>query len=189
VRRTDLESRILLGSGAYFSYSDPHSAEVTIEDIAYGLAFAGRFAGQCVSQETGKRVFYSVAEHCVRMSFVVPPTLALHALMHEAGESTCGDMPGPLKALCPDFKKIEKHCEAALLQKFEVVVRDDEQIKHFDRVMLATERRDLMPWRGELWGDIDELAPLQEEISPWPPETAAERFLARYRELSGNADS
>ncbi|MDF2974905.1 MAG: proteinPredicted hydrolase of superfamily [Microvirga sp.] len=111
------------------------------------------------------------------MSFVVPPTLALHALMHEAGESTCGDMPGPLKALCPDFKKIEKRCEAALFQKFKVVVRDDEQIKHFDRVMLATERRDLIPWRGELWGDIDELAPLQEEISPWPPETAAERFL------------
>jgi hypothetical protein len=189
VRRTDLESRILLGSGAYFSYSDPHSAEVTIEDIAYGLAFAGRFAGQCVSQETGKRVFYSVAEHCVRMSFVVSPTLALHALMHEAGESTCGDMPGPLKALCPDFKKIEKRCEAALFQKFGVATRDDKEIKRCDRIMLVTERRDLMPWRGEAWDDIGDVDPLPERISPWPAETAAERFLARYRELSGDASS
>jgi uncharacterized protein len=68
----DVESRILLGSGTYFYYLEPHSADVTIEDIAYGLAFAGRFAGQCVSRATGKRVFYSVAEHCVRMSLVVP---------------------------------------------------------------------------------------------------------------------
>ena len=180
----DQGARILLGSGSYFYYEHPELAEITIEDIAYGLAYTGRFAGQCVSRQNNRRVFYSVAEHCVRMSRIVPPLLALHALMHEAGESTCGDLPGPLKELCPEFKKIEKRCESAILDRFGVTVLDRDQIKHFDRVMLATERRDLMPWDGEPWPELDRVEPLPDPIVPWSAETAAETFLSLYDEIS-----
>lgn len=187
---TDSRPKILLGSGSYFIYEEPEAADLTIEDIAYGLAFAGRFAGQCVSQATGKRVFYSVAEHCVRMSWAVPEELALYALMHEAGESTCGDMPGPLKKLVPQFREIEKRCEAAALAKFRVGVPTPEQetqIKHFDRVMRATERRDLMPSEVAPWPDLEGVDPLPEVIEPWAPEPAAEEFLARFHELSAES--
>ncbi len=176
---------ILLGSGTYFDFESPETSELTIEDVAYGLAFACRFAGQCVSRLTGKRVYYSVAEHCVRMSYAAEPRLAIQALMHELGESTCGDMTGPLKSICPDYKSVEKRCEAAALQSFGIEKTDPDEIKLLDLRMLATERRDLMRWNGEEWDWTKGAQPFEFDIIPWsPPELAAERFLDRYWELT-----
>jgi len=177
---------ILLGSGTYFDFEDPESSEITIEDIAYGLAFEGRCAGQCYSRHFQRRVFYSVAEHCVRMSYAIAPELAMQALMHEVGEAVCGDMTAPLKSLVPGFKAIEKRCEAAILTRFGITITDPVALKQADVRMLATERRDLLLWRGERWS-LSDIKPYDFEIYPWSPEQAAEAFLLRYRELTGNA--
>jgi uncharacterized protein len=176
---------IMLGSGTYFDFENPESAQLTIEDVAYGLAYACRFAGQAVSRATGRRTFYSVAEHCVRMSYIVPSGFEYDALMHELGEPTCGDMTGPLKSLCPDYKRIEKRCEAAAMARFGVAMSDPVLIKHYDLVMLATEKRDLMPMadRHE-WAWVKNAEPLPEVIIPWTADEAAERFLARHLELA-----
>lgn len=176
---------ILLGSGTYFDFEDPVSSEITIEDIAYGLGFECRFAGQCVSAVTGKRAFYTVAQHSVIMSRIVPPDHAYDALMHETGEATCGDMTSPLKGICPDYKAVEKRCEAAAQARFLVPMRDRQLIKEYDIVMLAMERRDLMgQWSGEHW-EREPLYPLPaERIVPWGPYEAAEAFLMRFREVA-----
>ncbi|WPE19934.1 hypothetical protein [Shinella zoogloeoides] len=185
VIRRAIGPTILLGSGTYFDFEAPELSEITIEDVAYGLAFEGRCAGQCFSRITGRRVFYSVAEHCVRMSWVVPEDLALEALMHEVGEAVCGDMTGPLKSMIPRFKSIEKRCEAAILDRFGVSIDHPLEIKIADTRMFATERRDLLPWRGEAWSAEDRSQPYDFEIVPWAPEVAAEEFLRRYHELRG----
>jgi hypothetical protein len=177
---------VLLGSGSYYDFLDPEHSQITIEDVAYGLAFDCRFCGQCVSRATGKRVFYSVAEHCVRTSWAVPQRddLPYDALMHELGECPPGDMAGPLKSICPDYKKIEKRCQAANQVRFDVTMREPAVIKHWDLVMLATERRDLTAWRpGDTWSSLPGIEPLKETIVPWAPEEAAQAFLARYHEL------
>lgn len=184
VIRKAIGPTILLGSGTYFDFEDPESSEITIEDIAYGLAFEGRCAGQCFSRILNRRVFYSVAEHCVRMSHAVEPHLAMAALLHEAGEAVCGDMTAPLKSLVPSFKAIEKRCEAAILNRFGVTISDPVELKKADIRMLATERRDLLLWRGERWSMTD-IEPYDFEIVPWPPEGAALAFLERYSELAG----
>jgi hypothetical protein len=177
---------IMLGSGTYFDFDAPEQSEMTIEDVAYGLAFACRFAGQAVSRATGKRVFYSVAEHCVRMSYIVPPGFEYDALMHELGEPTCGDMTGPLKSKCPDYKAVEKRCEAAGMARFDVPMTDPVLIKRFDLIMLATEKRDLMPMSdGHRWEWVKGAEPLPDIIEPWDAHYAAERFLDRYNELRG----
>jgi hypothetical protein len=137
-----------------------------------------------VQRSTGKRVFYGVAEHCVRMSFVVPPGHEYAALMHEAGEPVCGDVTGPLKSLCPDYKAVEKRCEAATLARFQVRIPDPDLIKHFDLRMLATERRDLSNWAGEEWEWTRGAQPFDFTIEPWDMYVAAERFIARFRELA-----
>ncbi|WP_202615455.1 hypothetical protein [Rhizobium deserti] len=183
VIRKAIGPTILLGSGTYFDFEDPESSEITIEDIAYGLAFEGRCAGQCYSRLLQRRVFYSVAQHCVLMSLMVPPELQLQALMHEAGEAVCGDMTAPLKSLNPSFKAIEKRCEAAILQRFGITMTDLVALKHHDIRMLATERRDLLLWRGEKWS-LTDIEPYDFHITPWTPEQAAEAFLARYAELT-----
>ena len=171
---------ILLGSGAYLDYGAPEDCNLTIDDVAYGLAHTGRFQGQCVDQATGKRVFYSVAEHCVRMAAAVPPPHSYDALMHELGEVACGDMPSPLKRLCPEYREIEKRCEAAARIKFNVAMKAPDVIKRFDLIMLATERRDLMPGRDD-WEMIGGALPLPGRITPWDSEAAARSFLAAYR--------
>lgn len=176
---------IMLGSGAYFDFESPETSEMTIEDYAYGLAAAHRFTGQTRQRSTGQRCFYTVAEHVVRMSYIVPLGFEYDALMHEGGEPTCGDLSGPLKVLCPDFKAIEKRCERASFTRFNVRMSDPALIKHYDLVMLATEKRDLMPGadRHE-WAWVRGVLPHRDTIIPWSgPQEAADRFLARYWDL------
>lgn len=166
---------ILLGSGSYFDFEDPENSEITLEDVAYGLAFAARCAGHCVSRANGRRVFYSVAEHCVRMSYSVSIHIAMQALWHEAGEAVCGDMTAPLKSLIPTYKAIEKRCEAAIQKRFGIEITDPVAIKEADLRMLATERRDLMPWNGERWTAEEKQAPFSFQIEPWTSEEAADQ--------------
>ncbi|MEH0295844.1 hypothetical protein V6R98_27180 [Agrobacterium sp. CCNWLW71] len=170
---------ILLGSGTYFDFENPEAAELTIEDVAYSLAFQSRFTGQCVSRRTGKRVYYSIAQHCVIMAHYAEPQHKLAALMHEVSEATCGDMNAPLKGICPDYKKVEKRCQVAGLRRFGITVSNPAYIKHLDMRMLATERRDLMAWNGEQWTGTAE--PFEAEIVPCQnPHVAAETFLATF---------
>ncbi|HET7255603.1 MAG TPA: hypothetical protein VFJ46_17740 [Xanthobacteraceae bacterium] len=176
---------IMLGSGTYFDFAEPENSALTVEDFAYGLAAACRFAGQSVSRVTGKRVFYTVAEHCVRMSYAVPAGFEYDALMHEAGEPTCGDMVGPLKSLCHDYKAIEKRCERANFERFKVRMSDPDLIKLYDLRMLATEKRDLVASADrDQWAWAQGAQPLDFQIVPWGQHEAAERFIERYVELA-----
>lgn len=177
---------ILLSSGHYYDYENPENSRLTLADIAYGLGFTVRFRGQCVSRATGLHVFYSVADHCEIMSRIVPQEFAYDALMHEIGETVCGDMPGPLKVLLPDFKALEKRCEAAGFLQYRVAMTDKVTVKKFDMVMLATEQRDLMTWGGERWEQLDNpgIEPLPFKIVPRSPEASALAFMERFNEVA-----
>lgn len=73
----------------------------------------------------------------------------------------------------------------AVAEAFNLTGGPDEIIKNYDRIALATERRDLMtrPWHEEIWRPYDLPKPRNEEITPWSHEIARERFLARHWEL------
>lgn len=175
---------ILLGSGGFFDYDDPENSLMSLEDYVYGIAFTCRFSGQCFSRKTGRRVFYSVAQHCEIMSRIVPPGHEYAALMHEGGEAVCGDLNTPLKSKLPEYKAIEKRCEKAIMDIFKVVVDDPALIKSFDVRLWATERRDLMNWDGNRWGPDDAAEPFEFEIDPLGPYEAAESFLRRFHEIA-----
>ena len=68
---------ILTFSGRHIDFLHPVPDEIRIGDIARGLSRACRFAGQT-------RTFYSVAQHSVLASRIVPEAFALEALLHEA---------------------------------------------------------------------------------------------------------
>lgn len=175
---------VILGSGTYFSYSEPWASVPTLEDLAYGHAYECRFNGQCRSRRTGRRVFYSVAQHCVLMSHVVAPAIAYDALMHEAEEFICKDLSTDLKRMSPDYKAIARRCQAALFVRFAVPMLDPDAIKAADLRMLATERRDILNWNGERWGIDGKATPYDIEIEPWEHEEAARAFIARFREIA-----
>ncbi|WP_051767995.1 hypothetical protein [Sphingobium sp. DC-2] len=196
VRRV-LGPTILMGDGAYFDYEAPEQSPITIDDVAFGLAYTARFRGQTRAlRMNGKRCFYSVAEHCVRMVHAVLAEglkeLALPALMHELGEVPLGDMPSPAKWMLPEFKALEKRLEAALWMQFDLPPlseTDAKMLKAFDLRMLATEKRDLMTGAipGDKWEMLDGCVPFDGMvITPYAhPDLAANAFLRLWEHLHG----
>lgn len=69
-------------TGRQFWPLDPCAEEVAIVDIAHALSLQCRFAGHC-------RVFYSVAEHCVRVSDLAIGMRRSSGLLSRAWWRTC----------------------------------------------------------------------------------------------------
>ncbi|TDN51124.1 hypothetical protein EC843_104135 [Buttiauxella sp. JUb87] len=87
--------------------------------------------------------FYSVAQHSVLCSQLVAPEFAFEALMHDAAEAYCQDIPAPLKTLLPDYQRIETFVDGLIRFKYNLPPKQSAVVKYADLTMLATERRDL----------------------------------------------
>ena len=178
---------ILTSTGQYLSLVRPDPDCITIEAIAHALANICRFGGHV-------RPFYSVAEHSVRVaaSDYVPSWLKFDALMHDAAEAFVGDMPSPLKRLIPEFRAMERRIMAAIEHRFGCYETDHQLVKEADLVLLATERRDLMPAADYTGWELEDISPLAATIRPMKPSAAKEAFLlafARYAPLDHSAPS
>lgn len=172
---------ILLVSGRYFSFVHPQA--LTPYEIAHALSNLCRFTGH-------SREFYSVAQHAVLVSRLVPPEFAWEGLHHDDGEAVMGDMSSPLKALIRMFKAIETRCERPILAAFGIDVGNmPRAVKHADLRALATEKRDLMATRGEVWTVLHDIKPDTFRIKPLPPAQARQLWMDRYMELKAIRDA
>jgi hypothetical protein len=174
-----LNNGIRLLSGAMFDYNNPETSDVKIEDIAAALSKVCRFSGHI-------HRFYSVAQHSINASRIVPHQFAFDALMHDTSEAFTNDIPTPLKYAVPMFKDLETKIETAMAKKFGFTFPLADEVKLADSQMLMIEKLELKKDYSE-WAVLDgieiEEVCLLVDLSPWSPEEAERRFLERYEEL------
>lgn len=177
---------ILTSSGRYFDFMSPDPESIVIEDIGTALSRICRFTGHT-------KQFYSVAQHSVLVSYLVPSQYALQGLLHDASEAYLGDVSSPLKQLLPDYKAIEKRVESAILARFGLPFPLHPSIKEADLRALVTERRDLMPEPIQRYRVTDAVAwswtdgvevTAAVPLPVFNPEIARAMFLARFNELT-----
>lgn len=177
--------------GRRFYPLDPRPQDVAIEDIAHALSMKCRYTGHTAR-------FYSVAEHCERASYLVPPQYALAALLHDASEAYLPDLAAPVKrsffinrgTSFESFSRLEQRVLDAVfeglgLSGFQRDLAESEEVKRADLQMLAWEVRDVMgPTAGD-WGLTEEPPyDVWTELVPESQQDAEYLFLRRFKELT-----
>lgn len=163
-------------SGKHFNFLNITPDSICIDDIAGALSNICRFTGHLQD-------FYSVAQHSVHASYLVPAEYALEALMHDAAEAYCNDISAPLKGLLPDYRAIEHSVDSVIRQKFRLPSEMSNSVKRADLIMLATERRDFDMDDGTPWPVLDGIPCADIIIAPLTPRQSRVRFLQRFNAL------
>jgi len=168
---------------------DPRPEEVRIADIGHALSMLCRFTGHVHS-------FYSVAEHCVRVSVEaerratdagVHETMQRHiakwGLLHDASEAYLVDLARPVKRLpeMAPYRNAEDALMRAVAHRFGLSGDEPGLVKEVDRMLCYTEARDLFPRVHPEWKW--HAAPLPERIIPLEWREALALFRARFEAL------
>jgi len=187
-------------SGLAYNFAAPDPASIRLDDIAHALANACRYAGH-----TSR--FYSVAEHSVRVSYVLDrwelaqglaSLVPAYGLLHDGHEAYVWDCPRPFKPLLGDvYSQFAERADAAIVEALLPAntsrkVFHLDVIKRADNVALVAEAKALMHHGPESWVDWDDLyskvpAPPEgtfpTEALGWDPVLAEEAFHARAKEV------
>jgi len=167
---------ILTRTGRRFDLLMPKASQVSTLDIAHALANICRFNGH-----TSRH--YSVAQHSLLVSSIVPAEHQLAALLHDATEAYVGDMVRPLKQVMPEYQKIEQRIWLAICERFDIAPELPESVKEADMIALATERAQLMPHHPGEWDCLAGVTPLGLMLEVWQPAQAAMHYQDRLLAL------
>jgi|GEM_PF-1364350 hypothetical protein len=150
-------------TGKFVNVLDIDIDTICIEDIAHSLAYQCRFGGHC-------KPFYSVADHSVNCSYLLPE---LEVLFHDGGEGYAVDVPTPLKKVIPNYYPIEDGLMVKIAKKFNFSYPMSPEVKAVDQQMFEWEYKQLMirDTKTHIY------------ISP-TPDDAEKRFIARFHELN-----
>lgn len=169
-------------SGNTFHFNEPECKEIRISDIAHSLALQCRFGGHC-------KEFYSVAEHSVRVSRYIQkcpnttPNDIMWGLLHDATEAYLTDIPRPLKRSSRwgmAYRDMENKIMDIIIRRFGLFSLEPDIVEQADRVLIATEVRDLMKECKVSWEDLSSIEPLEEKIVPWCWREAENAFMNEF---------
>lgn len=171
------KSSISTHSGKFFDILKPEEYEFNIEEIARALSNLCRYTGHT-------NAFYSVAEHSVLVSRLVPSDLALCGLLHDASEAFLGDVSSPLKKLLPEYQRIEDRVQDAIASHFNIPFPFPKEVHEADKRMYWQERQEVANngVRDGLWHQ-NLRATRKVEAQGMAPHMARRMFMKRYKEI------
>lgn len=173
------------GEGKQLRIPEWNHDAISLGETATVLSRICRFGGRT-------RVFYSVAEHSLRVAQCVADlggTLheQFYALNHEGDEALLGfDPPSPMLKLLPDLRDLKRKAHESYMRRYGLPVEMPAIVKRADLILLATEKRDLMlpTPEGVEWTCAEE--PLAEHITTFfdPPHGPRWRFICEWERLA-----
>jgi hypothetical protein len=185
---TERQDFIRTFTGRKWYHNAPRAEDVSVQDIAHALSQLTRYTGHLA-------MFYSVAEHSVRVSRLVPEVDAWEGLFHDATEAYCQDLSRPFKR-SPGME-VYKYYEALNYKAIAEALNLDQEpqsVKEADLILLAWEKRDLFrqcqhPETWAVWSAAKGECPTDKipnhRLVPWTAMQAEFEFMNRFYELGG----
>jgi hypothetical protein len=124
-------------TGKYINPLNPDPDQICIEDIAHALSMMPRFGGHLP-------VFYSVAEHCIRVAEHLPDNFKLEGLLHDASEAYLIDVPRPIKYNLGGYREYENALMLMIATAFGFSWPLPKEVKEADESLLRREWDGLM---------------------------------------------
>lgn len=147
-------------TGRYVSTLNLAVEDVTVTDIAHGLALCNRFVGQTAYP-------LSVAQHSIFVSRLVPPAYRLQGLFHDASEAYLGDMTKWLKMTdeMAAYREVEERTQDTIYRALGIPTTEESNaaVDEADKLMVRYEA--FMIWGPDmpLFDRPDYPVPTQEE--------------------------
>lgn len=152
------------------------AADVDIIDIAHALSMLCRYNGHT-------NEFYSVAQHAVLVSYLVPVEHAKWGLLHDSTEAYLPEVTRPVKRHIHGFAESEDRLMEVIAGVFGLEPEMPLAVKQVDTAICKSEKRRLInnP-EAHRWA-VDEVQCKDIDIDPWSPAEAKRQFLRRFYEL------
>lgn len=124
-------------SGKYVNVFNPDPKTIDIIDVAHALSKEQRFGNHLPKN-------YSVAQHCIICSELVPNENKYTALMHDVTEAYIKDLSKPIKLRMKEYNEIENNLMEFLSGVFGFQYPLPDKVKEVDLFMLKREWNSLM---------------------------------------------
>lgn len=168
---------------------DYHERRGNISDIARSLGAQPRYLGHTP-------IPYSIAQHAVACCVLAQERQLSErdqftALMHDAAEAYCGDLPNPVKKHLSDYTDLIEKVEHSLAEQFDFDMPEPELVKQVDFDLYQFERRGISKSRHFPHHASPEPPPprTQDVLSRvWPYPEARSAFVLLYDQYRPQAD-
>lgn len=135
-----LDSWIETYEGKKFYPYNPQTEDICLEDIAHALSLICRFNGHC-------NYHYSVGQHSIITAKLLKELgfdkkVQLYALLHDASEAYCADIPRPVKHYLGEYLEVEDMVQNTILEHFGLSKMsrfEYDAVKFADNQVLAAE--------------------------------------------------
>lgn len=168
------ETKVMTSSKREVDLLVPDPGTIVIQDIGHHLSQVNRYNGGCPFP-------FSVAQHSLMVSYLLPEGLELEGLLHDPAEAYVGDDVKQKKNVVPGCKGLETRIHKVICDKFGLRWPQSSEVKEADLAIYALELVKLQGWTHKVKRLPDCVKDMT--IVPMDWKDVRDAFLARFYQL------